>query len=212
MDTGFKYRDALRLLFILQHGSRTLEQPDPGTGATRIFEGEKRLFAIEFWMRYPDYLADALLDWYETSGDPQLLVQVESIFENDKPSVRVVKMLRWKRGAFDYIEDALATLSSRQFVLPVLKPLPTGRPQHDFLIFDEAQSFLEDAVAEQPSLAWYRDRTTLVMRIAQFKSGYALKEEQYEFPEYKDTPLKSYIPSIQSRAEERLRQLKDKAA
>ncbi|WP_246729165.1 hypothetical protein [Methylosinus sp. RM1] len=199
-------------MFILQSGSRPLDPPDETTGAIRVFEGEKRLHAIEFWMRYPDYLADALLDEYEASRDPELLARAEAIFDDEEPSVRVVKMLRWKRGAFDRIEDALAVLSARRLVLPVLKPLATGGRQHDFYVFEEAQKFLDEAVADQPSLAWYRDRAALVMRIAQFKSGHALKSEQYEFPEYKDAPLNTFIPSIQSRVKKRLNELKDKAA
>ena len=162
-------------------------------------------------MRYPDYLADALLDEYEASADPELLARVESIFDNEEPSVRTVKMLRWKRGAFERIEDALAVLSARRLVLPVRKPIPTGGYQHNFYVFNEAQTFLDDAVADQPSLTWYRERADLVMRVARFKSGYALKGEQVQFPEYKDAPLKSYIPTIAPQVKKRLQELKDKA-
>lgn len=212
VETGFKHRDALRLLFILQAGSSVLASPDPRTGAARIFEGEKRLFAIDFWVRYPDYLADELLDFYEAKGGGDLLAAVDSIFDSEEPSVRTVKMLRWKRGAYDLIEDALSVLSSRQLVVAVEKILPTGIRQHDFLVLPAAKAFLDEAVADQPILAWYRDRAALAMRVAEFKSGTVLKDTQYEDEEYKNTPFLAYIPGIAPRVRERLLRIKSKAA
>ena len=211
METGYKYRDALRLLFVLQHGSEALDTP-VATGAVRVFKGEKRLHAIEFWMRYPDYLAEALLDLYDQSKDASLLAEVDAIFANEEPSVRLVKMLRWKRGAFDHIEDALAVLSARRLILPVRTPLPTGKFQHDFFVFKEAADFLDEAVAEQPSLLWYRDRILLAMRVAKLDSGYALKEAQYSNPEYKDAHLGAYIPTIEDRVRARLKLIMGQAA
>jgi hypothetical protein len=212
IETGFKYRDALRLLFILWEGAAVLDPPDEKTGAVRVFEGEKRLYAIDFWLRYPDYLAEELLTLYETERDANILTQVEAIFDNEEPSVRVVKMLRWKRGAFDHIEDALAVISARKLVLPVMKPLPGGGYQHNFLIYEATLEFLNDAVTQQPSLSWYRDRTQLAMRVAQQGTGYALKSMQYEVPEYEKTTLGAWIPSIQDRVKKRFLQIKAEAA
>ena len=176
----------------------------------RIFEGGKRLFAIDFWVRYPDYLADELLDLYEAEGGADLLAAVEAIFDSEEPSVRTVKMLRWKRGAYDLIEDALSVLSSRQLVVAVEKM--SGIKQHDFLVLPAAHTFLSEAVADQPTLAWYRDRAALAMRVAEFKSGTVLKDTQYEDEEYKNTPYRAYIPGIAERVLERLLSIKSKAA
>jgi hypothetical protein len=134
LETGFRYRDALRLLFILHAGARPIEQPDPQSGIIGVFEGEKRLMAIDFWIRYPDYLADQLLDLYDETKDPALLAEIQSIFDLEEPDVRMIKVLRWRYGAFDRIEDALAILSARNLVKPMKKKIPTGS-QHDFLIF-----------------------------------------------------------------------------
>jgi hypothetical protein len=202
VETGFRYRDALRLLFILQAGARPVEAADPQTGIIGVFEGEKRLMAIDFWIRYPDYLADQLLNLYEATNDPGLLIEIQSIFDLQEPDVRLIKVLRWRYGAFDRIEDALAILSARNLVKPMKKTIPTGS-QHDFLIYPAASSFLTSAVQDQPALKWYQDRTRLVLLIAGDKSGSALKEMQYEAPEYENTVLSAVIPSIKGRVQKR---------
>src|SRR5215216_5048159 len=84
VQTGFHYRDAIRLLFILVHCSKPLPEPDPVTGAIRIFHAEKRALAIDFWIRYPDYLADELLDLFEDTHDPELLKAVQHIFQQEE--------------------------------------------------------------------------------------------------------------------------------
>jgi hypothetical protein len=203
METGYKYRDALRLLFILQHGSHLLDVMD-ASGATRVFEGEKRLHAINFWVRNPDYLAEALLDQYDQTAEPDLLDEVKAIFDNEEPSVRLVKMLRWKRGAFENIEDALAVLSSRRLIHTAKVPISNGKFQHNFYVYPTAETFLREAIEDQPTLVWYRERVALTMRVAGDGSGYALKAEQYLNPEYKDTTLGAFIPSIQERVRKRL--------
>ena len=50
-----------------------------------------------------------------------------------------------------------------------------GQRRHDFVIEDAAYEFMERAVREQPSLAWYRERVELVMTLAGFRSGTSLK-------------------------------------
>ncbi len=48
--------DAIRLLFVLTAGSETPRTQTKNEEA--VFCGETRLNAWDFWMRYPDYLAD----------------------------------------------------------------------------------------------------------------------------------------------------------
>ncbi|PJG53161.1 hypothetical protein CVM73_22090 [Bradyrhizobium forestalis] len=205
METGFRYRDALRLLFILHMGARTPEPTEAPPGVIGIFEGEKRLMAIDFWVRYPDYLADQLLNAYEKSKDANLISEIQKIFDRDEPDVRTIKVLRWRYGAFDRIEDALAILSARNLVKPMKKSIPTGI-QHDFLIYQRAAGFLRDAVQEQPTIKWYEDRTHLALSVAGDKSGSALKDMQYAVPEYDGTQWSAEIPGIKDRV---LRRLKD---
>jgi len=156
-------------------------------------------------VRNPDYLAEALLDQYDETGEADLLDEVNAIFDKEEPSVRLVKMLRWKRGAFENIEDALAVLSSRRLILTAKVPINNGKFQHNFYVFPAAETFLREAIEDQPALAWYRERVALTMRVAGDDSGYALKQAQYLNPEYKDAELGAFIPSIQERVKRRLR-------
>lgn len=69
-EPSYRHRDALRLLFILVAGSEDADKPTQEF--VKVFRAEKRLMAIDFLVRYPDYLGDALLDLYEE--DPRARV------------------------------------------------------------------------------------------------------------------------------------------
>lgn len=68
--------------------------------------------------------------------------------------------------------------------------------RYEYLISSKAISFLEKCVQDHPELAWYRDRLALVMRVASSKSGSALKDWQYEHPQYGNTSQGDFIPTI----------------
>jgi len=202
-EPGSRYRDALRLLFILTQGSDPTE--DPTGDAVRIFRAEKRLMAMDFLVRYPDYLADALLDLYDQTSEQELLEAVRQIFLKEEPSVRLVRMVRWRHGAYQNVDDALSMLSYYGLVRPMQLSDGGGKVRrYEYLISAKALAFLEDTVREHPELAWYRDRLALVMRVAHGKSGTALKEWQYEHPEYGNTMHGDIIASISSQVEKRL--------
>lgn len=199
---GHHNRDAIRLLFILAAGSGDVE-------GRRVFKGEKRAMAIDFLVRYPDYLADELLNLYEAEGDPDVLEAVQGIFSAGEPDVRLVRMVRWHRGAFQNIETPLAILRARHLIRALRQA--GGQRRHDFIVEPAAFAFMDDVVRQQPSLAWYRDRAQLVMRLAKLRSGSALKDDQYLHPEYKDAPLGTEIPSIKERVFYRLKRLRGEA-
>lgn len=209
VTAGARYRDALRLLFILVAGAEDADEP---TGKTaKIFRAEKRLMAMDFLVRYPDYLADALLDIVETQADMNLLKKVEGIFEADEPSVRLVRMVRWKRGAYENIEDALSLLSYYGLVQPMQLKGGDGKVRrYEYLISSKAVAFLDKCVTDHPTLTWYRDRMALVMRVASGKSGSELKGWQYEHPTYGQTLHGDLIPSIRGDVEKRLHEIVEK--
>lgn len=202
-ETGHVFRDALRLLFILVRGSTVLEQAVDGWD--RVFYGEKRALAIDFWLRYPDYLADQLVDIYLCTADDSALDAAERIFDEEEPDVRLVKMIRWRRGAYDDLETSLSVLSYRGLVRSMKRKLPTGGYQFEYLTGSKAREFLNDAVIDQPGLAWYEKQTLLALQVAQDKSGSALKDIHYTEEEYASTPYGTTIPSIKDRVLERIK-------
>lgn len=210
-ERGTRHRDALRLLFILAGGSQALEKPTEDE-ATHLFQSEKRLMAIDFLVRYPDYLADALLDLYEADHDTSLLDEAHRIFANEEPSVRVISMVRWHFGAYQKIETALSTLHAFGLVRPMKLVKDGENRRYDYHLYPKAFSFLDTAMAEVPDLQWYRDRVRLAMKVATAKSGSKLKGWQYEHEEYSNTPQGSVIPSIADKVKARLDALKRKLA
>lgn len=200
---GTRHRDALRLLFILAAGSHILEHPTED-GATHLFQSEKRLMAIDFLVRYPDYLADALLDLYETEHDASLLDIVGRIFANEEPSVRAISMVRWHFGAYQKIETALSTLYAFGLVRSMKLVKDGENKRYDYHLYPKVFSFLLTAMAEVPDLEWYRDRVQLAMKVATAKSGSELKSRQYEHEEYSNTPQGGVIPSIAGKVKTRL--------
>ena len=201
-EVGHVYRDAFRLLFILVCGSAPLESPHDDWD--RAFYGEKRALAIDFWLRYPDYLADQLLNIYSNVGDESVLRAAERIFEEDEPDIRLVKMIRWRRGAFDDLQTSLAVLGYRGLARSMKRKLPTGSYRYEYLTGPKAREFLDEAVAGQPGLAWYERQTQLALQVAQDKSGSALKDIHYAEGEYAATPYGASIPSIKNRVLERI--------
>lgn len=209
-EPGRAFRDALRLLFILVRGSESLAEAERTQDRDRVFVGEKRALAIDFWLRYPDYLADELLDIHSATGDAGILEAVRRIFREDEPSTRTVWMIRWRRGAYDDLDTSLGILASRRLVTPMRRMLPSG-PRFEYLLGPAAQAFLEEAVRAQPILEWYARQTDLALKVARARSGSALKESHYEHPEYAATPFGAAIPSIRDSVLERLRTIDGRA-
>lgn len=202
-EPGYRHRDALRLLFILVAGAEDVGEPT-GNGA-KIFRAEKRLMAMDFLVRYPDYLADALLDLFQETGEADLVDAVRKIFREDEPSIRLVRMVRWRHGAYQNVEDALSMLSYYGLARPMKLKGDDGKiRRYEYLIPSRTAEFLDKCITHFPELGWYRERLKLVMRVAAGKSGSALKEWQYEHPEYGNTMQGDVIPTILDQVQKRL--------
>lgn len=180
----------------------------PFEGWDHVFLGEKRALAIDFWLRYPDYLADQLLNLYSQTGDVSALEAAERIFDNDEPDIRIVKMIRWRRGAYDDLQTSLSVLSYRGLVRTMKRKLPADGYQFEYLTNPKAREFLKEAVTEQPSLRWYETQTQLALRVSQGKSGSALKGIHYAEEEYASTPFGATIPSIKDRVLNRIAEIR----
>lgn len=201
--TGAIYRDAFRLLCILLEGSIPCGEGERADGFDRVFHGEKRAQALVFYVCYPDYLANRMLDLHE-AGEPGLLEMVEAIFSAEEPDIRVAKMIRWQRGAYFDLDNSLAVLSCYELIRPVVRTLPNLGTQHDYLIGEKVSTFVQEAVIAQPALGWYLERARLAIRISGSKSGHALKAEQYKVGEYEGTNYSGVIPSIAGQVRSRL--------
>jgi hypothetical protein len=197
------HRDALRLLYIFVEGSSPLPDGDT-SGAAAIFKGEARLYAIDFWMRYPDYLADELLNVFEQKREQRHLDAAKEIFKAEEPDIRRFPMIRWKFGAYERLDDTLAILTSRKLVTITGKKAGTRVLETDFLIMPSAFTLAKQIVIEFPELSWYSKRARLTAELAGDRGSKALKDHQHKQIEYHETKLGGTIPPITFRVQERL--------
>lgn len=205
------HRNALRILFILVKGSRPYSG-EPVPGYDRYFRGETKVQALDFWIRYPDYLADEILSIFEATNDPGLLAIAGKIFEDEEPDLRRVPMLRRYFGAYEPLDTVLGFLKSRRLVLPRSRRMETGKDEHDFLLGPKASELVESIVADMPDLAWYDRRVDLVLRVADGRGGFILKARQHEQKEYHDAATGDLIPTTAERVRLRLERLQGKTS
>lgn len=210
MSSRTPHRDAIRILFILNAGGVPGgDQSDPSIA--KIFKGEARLHAFDFWMRNPDYLASELLDGYEASGNEGYRLAAEGIFESDEPDFRRIPMIRYLFGAYERLDDALSLLRSRDLVRITGVKGKVKVHETSFLLTARGVEVCSNAVVQEPILQWYADRAALIADIAGTRGGGALKEKQYEQATYAQTQLGGIIPPIGTDVQIRLKQLKQAA-
>jgi hypothetical protein len=207
MTVRTAHRDALRLLFAVRAGGQPVHDSDQPE-VISIFRGEVRLWAFDFWIRNPDYLAAELLDLFAATGERIWLTHAEAIFDNHEPDLRRVPMIRYRFGAFDRLDDAMALLRSRDLVrITGVKNLDKVR-ETDFLLTTRGDSLCTTCIAEAPILQWYADRAALVAKVASDRGGGALKDTQYKRAEYAETKLGGIIPSIAAEVAQRLAEIR----
>lgn len=200
------HRDALRILYILIAGSNPLPQDEP-SGAAGVFKGEARLHAFDFWMRYPDYLAEELLDLFEQTGEERYLDAASEIFSSDEPDIRRFPMIRYRFGAYERLDDTLSLLCCRDLVKITGRKSGEKIYETDFLVMPSAFALAKQIVDEFPGLDWYARRSLLIAELAGDQGGAALKEKQYARAEYAETEMGGVIPPITNRVRVRLNSL-----
>jgi hypothetical protein len=65
VDDTTLYGNALRMLYLLDAASVPITGRPPVPKAVKVLESQKRLSALQFWMRNPDRLVAALLPLIE---------------------------------------------------------------------------------------------------------------------------------------------------
>jgi hypothetical protein len=201
------FQNAIRLLFILVHGSKKFKEEND-SGVMGLFKGEMRLHAIDFWVRYPDYLADELISLFEETGDIHLLNTAEEIFESQEPDLCRIPMIRYRFGAYERIDTTLSILTSKGLVRQEGKKNSSGIQEYHYSIMSSAYLQADKISEEFPLLTWYKDRAKLVVRIAGERGGRALKDRQYEHTAYARTSGGRIIPPITKEVRLRLQSLK----
>ncbi|WP_406292169.1 hypothetical protein [Embleya sp. NBC_00896] len=206
-----RWQDSVRLLLLIDAAAQDRPSDEVGAPSSTVgvVRGQLRLQKLDFWVRNPDYLANELMTEFEK--DPAvtaLLNWAGEILDSQEPDLRRFPMLRHKFGAFEELDDALAPLVERGLLS---KTQVLGRDrvvEHRYFLLEQGRKVARSLVEDAPALAWYVDRTRMVVKLVDGSGGTQLKHRQYLVRDYADTPMGRYIPSITDRARERLRVLR----
>jgi len=207
LDHTARKRDAVRVLFILDQAGITPSKGAP-TGSVAVIKAEKRLQALDFWIRCPDYLAAELLQMHLKWPEEGYLDEAFKVMQGDEPDIRRMQMVRFLFGAWEQIDDSMSQLLSLGLADIKRTIKPDGKiSRTDFFLLGPGRKLANELAAHSPHLAWYRDRAALVARVAGGGSGDELKERQYAQAEYQGARWGHVIGPIKQRVLERLKEL-----
>ncbi|GIF45233.1 hypothetical protein [Actinoplanes xinjiangensis] len=214
---GDPFFDAVRLLLLLDAAVTDIDLREANTAPTDavgVVRTQTLLQKLDFWLRYPDYLADELLTEYEKSGEQVLLRLATQILDSDEPELRQIPMLRFKFGAYEPLDMPMSVLSVAG--LAVVRSSRTDQRvrHHDYFLTTRGRQTARSCIQDFPALAWYGQRTRLVVALAQGTgmTGTALRRRQYLQRDYAGTGLNEEIASIAERARQRLAALQSTTA
>jgi hypothetical protein len=209
---GDPFFDAVRILLLIDAAGSPLStstgQADDDLVA--VVQGEARLQKLDFWLRYPDYLAYELLNDFDESGEDVLLDLAAQILDSEEPELRKIPMLRYKFGAYEPLDMALSILVSEGLV--VRQPALSRRriQQVDFFLTRHGRAVAASITDDFPVLDWYRSRSQLVAALADGTglTGTSLRKRQYLVNDYRSTDIGDEIGSIADRGRSRLTALR----
>lgn len=197
---------ALRLLFLLDAAGVIVDGgPTIPPTAVKVVRSEKRIQAMDFWMRNPDYLAAEVLVLVQSRRftDADLAV-AQGLLVGDEPDLRRYPMVRYLFGAFEPIDDAFSMLVTPGLATRRRAGNPHGRKSSYFYLLQAGADAVAKIIVEDPSLVWYRDRAELVARVAGNDSGNRLKERQYAHAQYAETQIGTRFAPITEIVRQRL--------
>lgn len=207
MSPASRVQHAIRLLALLHQAGEPARAPGDPPHAVLAVRSERRLQALDFWLRNPDYLADELVTEVEADRLGQEYLDVaESLLDDPEPALRHYPMPRWLFGAYERLDDAFAHLEG--YGLAVMRRTPGGHRNQFFLLPDGSAAGDELAASTGP-LGWYPRQVQLVLLVAGTSNGRQLKDRQYLQAAYADTELGSNIGPIADRVRERLVELRE---
>ncbi len=194
-----KFRDRLRIIIILYTFCERLAD---GADTYGVFHTEIKIQALDFLLRYPDFLSLELMDLmdHDTSNTDEIKRTIEKIYQNQEPEIRVEEMEKFFHGAYESIDDAVAYLISVGFIQHDSKKRTDGKTyDKNYFITKQCADKIESHLKSIPTVKWYFDRCELIKKYFNKFSGSELKTRQYRYTEYSEVSYKSHIQNINDR-------------
>jgi DNA-binding PadR family transcriptional regulator len=196
-----KFRDRLRIMIILYTFCDPLE--DKTSGKYGVFRSEIKIQALDFLLRYPDFLSMELMDLLDNnrSNDKERIGKIiEAIYLDNEPEMRVEEMEKFFHGAYESIDDVIAYLVSVGLITHESKKRTDGKTYDKiyYITFEGSNKiirFLNDISA----VGWYYDRCMLIKEYFGSFSGTELKSRQYRYGEYSNISYRCHIQNINSK-------------
>lgn len=197
-NTIKKFRDRLRIIIILYTFCDKEENNNGQYFGT--FRTEIRIQALDFLVRYPDFLSMELMDLMnsDTSINPEAIQQIISdIYKKKEPVLRVEEMEKFFHGAYESLDDVVAYLVSIGFLKYESKKRTDGNTyDRIYRITLECAQRIEHFLKTIDSVKWYFQRCELIGKYFGQFTGSELKQRQYRYSEYSDISYKSHIKNI----------------
>jgi hypothetical protein len=192
-------RQAVRILFILRFCGEEIPPSLFEQSGSYQIDSETKLQKIQFWVRYPDYLAYALLEVCDTPKYIQRRDEIKNIvkkfFRDREPELRTVPMLRHLRGAWESVDRVVTYLVSRDLVRQVRYEY--GQSGTRFKLVNEGIMVVQSLLDECPETHWYAERCRLINSFWGHLSGHKLGVTQHSNEIYHNTPIAEIIRPIQ---------------
>jgi hypothetical protein len=212
---GSTSQTAARILVLLDKLGQT---PTPAelatmTGAVKVIRAMSRLAKLDFWLRNPDYLADELLTDIENGilAPADALPHVARMLEGEAPVLHLYPMKRYKYGAWELPDNALALLRSYRFIdhhrVAEVDADNAGKARRDYFLLEAGQKALGDMRDDVKQLSWYDAQADAIKLLAVAASGASARKRQYEQPEYAETPIGHDIAPILPRTRQRFERI-----
>jgi hypothetical protein len=209
MDNSLrKFRDRLRIIIILYTFCERVEVN--ADGHFGIFRSEIKIQALDFLLRYPDFLCMELLDLLDS--DPAVNAQeiksiITGIYHQKEPDIRVEEMEKFFHGAYESIDEVIAFHVSVGFLKHDSKKRTDGKTyDKHYYITQACADRIEKHLKEIPAVSWFFERCALLKKYFDSFSGTELKTRQYRYTEYSVVSYKSYIRNINDKVRDRFKE------
>lgn len=196
------YKDRFRIILILYYFSDDYvsdEHPD----RRKMFKSEIKIQALNFLIRYPDYLAYELMEMVKEGAidDKESIKNtIRDIFDNDEPVIRRQEMEKFFYGAYEDLDDVIAFFVSIGFLqFESLRRTDNRVSSKRYYLTEYGLHKIEEGIKDMDVADWYKNRFRLIKEYFGDIGGSELKVRQYQVYEYKNTTLKDYISGIEDK-------------
>jgi hypothetical protein len=193
-----KMRDRLRITLILYTFSKPI-QMEENADIARVFYTEIKIQALDFLLRYPDFLSCELMDLMANDKSiDKIEIQsiVKEIYQNEEPVLRIDEMRRFFYGAYESIDSVILFLKSVRFIdFDSKRRSDLQTYDKTYYLTQRCIQQIESNLLNIASVKWYYDRCMLIKKYFDQFNGSDLKKRQYRYKEY-NVPYTTLIQNL----------------